>query len=58
MDLYIGNASERLPVLYLKRGTHVVRVELAGCKPYERSILILGEPNHQVMNAFLELVDA
>lgn len=51
---FVGNVSQDLPVLYLKRGQHIVRVELAGMKPYQRSIDILGEPNHQFLNATLE----
>jgi hypothetical protein len=52
--VFVGNVSERLPVLYLKRGKHTVRVELEDTKPYEQAIDILGDPNHQVLNVILE----
>ena len=52
--VFVGNVSERLPVLYLKRGKHTVRVELEGTKSYEQVIEILGDPNHQVLNVTLE----
>ena len=52
--VFVGNVSERLPVLYLKRGRHAVRVELEGARAYEQAIEILGEPNHQVLNVILE----
>ena len=52
--VFVGNVSERFPVLYLKRGKHTVRVELEGAKSYEQPIEILGEPNHQVLNVMLE----
>jgi hypothetical protein len=49
-DIFIGNVSSRMPILQLKRGKHVVRVELEGAATYTESITILGEPNHQVLN--------
>ncbi len=52
--IFVGNVSETLPVLYLKRGKHVVRVELAGMKTYEQGIDVLGEPNHQFLYVPLE----
>ena len=52
--MLVGNVSETLPVLYLKRGKHIVKVELAGMKPYEREIDILGEPNRQFLDVPLE----
>ena len=52
--VFVGNVSERLPVLYLKRGKHTVKVELAGSATYEQAIDILGDPNHQVLNVTLE----
>ena len=52
--VFVGNVSERMPVLYLKRGRHTVRVELEGTKGYEQAIVILGDPNHQVLNITLE----
>ncbi|HUW19546.1 MAG TPA: hypothetical protein VMW16_09610 [Sedimentisphaerales bacterium] len=52
--VFIGNATGQLPVIHARRGKRVVRVEAAGCKPYEKSITILGEPNHQVLNVYLE----
>lgn len=53
-DVFIGNMSERMPILYLKRGKRTVRVELEEAEPYEQSIHILGEPNHQVLNVRLK----
>jgi hypothetical protein len=49
-DLFIGNVSDRMPVLQLKRGKRVIKVELEGMEAYTESITILGEPNHQVLN--------
>ena len=53
-DIFVGNVSETLPVLYLKRGKHTIRVELAGMKTYEQAITILGEPNHQFLDVSME----
>jgi len=52
--VFVGNVSQDLPVLYLKRGKHVVRVELADMKIYEHEITILGDPNHQFLDVTLE----
>ena len=52
--LYIGGITRDMPVLYIKRGEHVVRIELPGFKSVEKRITVLGDPNHQVMNVFLE----
>jgi hypothetical protein len=52
--VFVGNVSQDLPVLYLKRGKHVVRVELAGMKTYEQEIDVLGDPNHQFLDVTLE----
>ena len=51
---FVGNVSQDLPVLYLKRGRHVIRVELPGMKTYQHEIDILGEPNHQFLDVTLE----
>ena len=53
-DVFVGNLSPMLPVLHLRKGNRIVRVELAGFKPWRQSVHILGEPNHQVLNAVLE----
>ena len=53
-DVFIGNNSQRMPVLYLKRGPRQIRVVSPGCKPYEKTLLILGHPNHQIVNVKLE----
>lgn len=53
-NIFVGNVSDRLPILYLKRGRHVVRVQLDGLKTYEQAIEILGDPNHQFLNVTLE----
>jgi hypothetical protein len=52
--VFVGNVSQDLPVLYLKRGRHVVKVELVGMKTYQHEIDILGEPNHQFLDVTLE----
>ena len=52
--VFVGNVSQELPVLYLKRGKHVIRVELTGMKTYEQEIQILGDPNHQFLDAVLD----
>ena len=52
--LPIGNATPDMPVLHVRRGTRTIRVECPGCKPTESKITILGDPNHQVLNVFLE----
>jgi hypothetical protein len=52
--IFVGNVSSTLPVLYLKRGKHTIRVELAGMKTYEQVISILGDPNHQFLDVPLE----
>ena len=53
-SVFVGNVSQDLPVLYLKRGRHVIRVELADMKTYQREIDILGDPNHQFLDVVLE----
>jgi hypothetical protein len=52
--VFVGNVSQDLPVLYLKRGKHVITVELAGMKTYRQEIDILGDPNHQFLDVPLE----
>jgi hypothetical protein len=47
------NVSSTMPVLHLKKGKHLVRVEMDGMKTYREAIEILGEPNHQVLNVML-----
>jgi len=51
---FIGNQTGRLPVIYAKRGERLIRVECPGFKPYEKKVMILGDPNHQVLNIVLE----
>ena len=53
-DIFVGNISSRLPILSVKNGKHIVRVELEGAKPYQQEITILGDPNHQVLNVMLK----
>jgi hypothetical protein len=48
--VFIGNVSSRMPILQLKKGEHIVKVELEGAESYIESITILGDPNHQVLN--------
>ena len=52
--VFVGNVSQDLPVLYLKRGKHVVSVELEEMRTYEQEINILGDPNHQFLDVALE----
>ncbi|MHC4187380.1 MAG: PEGA domain-containing protein [Planctomycetota bacterium] len=51
---FIGNVTKHLPVLHIKRGQREIRIEVPGFKPYEKHIIILGQPNHQVINAFMD----
>lgn len=51
---FIGNVTDSMPVIHARRGERMVRIEAAGYKTYEKKITILGEPNHQVLNVFLE----
>lgn len=53
-DTFIGNLTRHMPVLHVKRGERVIRVQAPGFKPYEKTIVILGAPNHQVLNVYLE----
>jgi len=53
-DIFIGNVSARMPILHLKNGKHVVKVELDGAATYTEALTILGDPNHQVLNAALK----
>ena len=51
---YIGNPTDLKPILCLKRGERRIRVVLPGFQDYNQTILILGAPNHQVLNVYLE----
>jgi hypothetical protein len=51
---FIGNITKDLPVLHIRRGQREIRIEAPGFRPYEKHIIILGQPNHQVINAFME----
>ena len=53
-DVFIGNVSSRMPILQLKHGKRVIKVELEGADTYVESLTILGEPNHQVLNIALK----
>jgi hypothetical protein len=53
-EVFIGNVSDRMPILQLKRGKRAVKVELEGAQSYTESVTILGEPNHQVLNVVLK----
>jgi len=50
----LGNVSYRKPVLYLRRGTHQIRVESAGYEPWEDEVYILGDPNQQYLHIHLK----
>ena len=52
--VFVGNLTQRLPIIHARRGERLVRVECRGFRPYERKITVLGEPNHQVLNIVLE----
>ncbi len=52
--VFIGNATDRLPVLQLATGKREIGVQMPGCRPASRRVTILGYPNHQVVNVFLE----
>ncbi len=51
---FIGNISPERPIVYARRGPRTIRVEAAGYKPYEQTIQILGDPNHQLLDVRLE----
>jgi len=51
---FIGNASADKPVLYLKRGSYVVRVELEGHETWEQKVRVLGAPTMQVVHVRLK----
>ncbi len=53
-DIFIGNVSARMPILHVKSGKHVVKVELDGAATYTEALTILGDPNHQVLNVALK----
>lgn len=52
--VFIGNVSKHMPVLHLRRGERAIGAELRGCKTFEKKLLVLGDPNHQVLNIVLE----
>ena len=56
--LFVGNLTGKKPILYVRNGERKVRVEVPGYIAYERSINILGEPNHQVLSVFLEPISS
>lgn len=51
---YFGTSSVNKPILYLKEGQHVIKVQLKGYQVYEKQMSIFGEPNHQVLNVKLK----
>ena len=51
---YIGNATTTMPVLELRRGERELRVQMEGFKTVNKTLYVLGEPNHQVVNIFLD----
>ncbi len=52
--VFVGNLTQRLPIIHARRGERLVRVECQGFRPYEKKITVLGQPNHQVLNIVLE----
>ena len=53
-DIFIGNVSDRMPILHVRNGKHLVKVELEGAATYTEALTILGDPNHQVLNVTLK----
>ena len=53
-NLLVGSVSNRKPIIYVRRGERTIRVQAKGYKTYEKKINILGEPNQQILNIFLE----
>lgn len=51
---FIGNVSEKRPVLFVHSGERTIRAELAGFPTYEEQLQVLGDPNHQVLNVVFE----
>ena len=51
---FIGDVCSTMPVLHLKKGKRLVRIEMDDMKAYREAIEILGDPNHQVLNVMLE----
>jgi hypothetical protein len=52
--LFIGNPTTHMPIINARSGERQIRVTAPGYKPYEKSIVILGQPNHQALNIFLQ----
>jgi hypothetical protein len=53
-EFFIGNFKEKIFKLCLKRGVHTIRITLPGCEEYNSKIMLLGNPNHQVLNIELK----
>jgi hypothetical protein len=53
-NFYIGNLDSEKKIFTLKRGMHLLEVKAPGCAEYSRSFMLLGNPNSQVLNIFLE----
>lgn len=53
-NFYIGNFTENKKVFTLKRGLHSLRMEFPGCETYRTVFMLLGNPNEQVLNVFIE----
>ena len=51
--IFIGNATRDKPIIYARRGPRTVRIEAESYQTYEKTITILGDPNHQVLNIYL-----
>ncbi|NQU44270.1 hypothetical protein HQ520_13355 [bacterium] len=52
--LFVSSVTTSKPVLFLKRGEHRIEVRALGYQPIEKTITILGEPNHQVFEIRLD----
>lgn len=53
-DLYIGNLPDNKTTFVLKRGPHSIKILAPGCKLYQTDLILLGNPNSQVLNIKLE----
>jgi hypothetical protein len=53
-NFYIGNLTENRKVFTLKRGLHSLKIEFPECETYKSVFMLLGNPNEQVLNVFIE----
>jgi hypothetical protein len=53
-NFYIGNLTGNKKVFTLKRGLHSLKLDFPGCEKYKSVFMLLGNPNEQVLNVFIE----